>query len=226
MDKQRARLLRAKKLGVLLRNAREAAGKSRREVAEVLGVRTSQISAYERGAKAPSLPELEAISYFLGVAPEHFLGDELVAEVPLPPTKPLPLPRLIAIRQRILAATLRREREAANLTLSAVARQAELSLGRLRSYEAAEKPIPLPELESIAEVLGLYLTDLMDQEGPLGEWRIQLQQIRAFLELPSELRAFIAKPVNRPYLELAQRLSEMSAAKLRAVAESLLEITL
>jgi len=37
---------------------------------------------------------------------------------------------------------------------------------------------------------------------------------------------FISKPVNRPYLQLAQRLSEMSVEKLRMVAEGLLEITL
>ena len=47
-----------------------------------------------------------------------------------------------------------------------------------------------------------------------------------FKEMPPELQAFVAKPINLPYLELAQRLSEMSVDKLRAVAEGLLEITL
>jgi hypothetical protein len=44
--------------------------------------------------------------------------------------------------------------------------------------------------------------------------------------MPSELQSFVVKPINQPYLELAQRLSEMSVEKLRAVAEGLLEITL
>jgi len=39
------------------------------------------------------------------------------------------------------------------------------------------------------------------------------------------VRAFISKPVNLPYLELAMRLSDLSAEKLRGVAEGLLEIT-
>jgi hypothetical protein len=47
-----------------------------------------------------------------------------------------------------------------------------------------------------------------------------------FAELSPELQDFLSKPINRPYLELAQRLSEMDVEKLRAVAEGLLEITL
>jgi hypothetical protein len=44
--------------------------------------------------------------------------------------------------------------------------------------------------------------------------------------MPVELRQFVAQPVNRPYLELARKLSHMSTEKLRSVAEDLLEITL
>ena len=40
------------------------------------------------------------------------------------------------------------------------------------------------------------------------------------------MQQFVSKPVNQPYLELAQRLSEMSVERLRSVAEGLLEITL
>jgi hypothetical protein len=46
-----------------------------------------------------------------------------------------------------------------------------------------------------------------------------------FLELSPELQAFVSKPINRPYLELAQRLSEMSVDKLRSVGEGNLEVT-
>jgi hypothetical protein len=40
------------------------------------------------------------------------------------------------------------------------------------------------------------------------------------------LQSFVSQPINRPYIELAQRLSEMPTAKLRTIAEGLLEITL
>jgi hypothetical protein len=40
------------------------------------------------------------------------------------------------------------------------------------------------------------------------------------------MQEFACKPVNRPYLELAMKLSNMSTEKLRSVAEDLLDITL
>ena len=50
--------------------------------------------------------------------------------------------------------------------------------------------------------------------------------VEQFLDLPEELQAFVCLPVNRPYLELALKLSDMSKDKLRSVAEDLLDITL
>ena len=44
--------------------------------------------------------------------------------------------------------------------------------------------------------------------------------------LSEELRSFISKPTNLPFLELAVKLSKMDAKKLRDIAESILEITL
>ena len=45
------------------------------------------------------------------------------------------------------------------------------------------------------------------------------------MALPLEMQVFVSKPINRPYLELAMRLNDMSVDKLRGVAEGLLEIT-
>jgi hypothetical protein len=39
------------------------------------------------------------------------------------------------------------------------------------------------------------------------------------------MQNFVCKPVNRPYLELAKKLSGMSTDKLRSLAEDILEIT-
>jgi hypothetical protein len=64
-----------------------------------------------------------------------------------------------------------------------------------------------------------------DQHGPIGKWREQKGNVHKFLDLPPDMQQFVSKPVNRPYVELAMRLSELSTEKLRAVAEVLLEIT-
>ena len=52
------------------------------------------------------------------------------------------------------------------------------------------------------------------------------QAAQKFKDLSSEVQDFVCQPVNRPYLELAMKLSSMSRDKLRSVAEGLLDITL
>jgi hypothetical protein len=49
--------------------------------------------------------------------------------------------------------------------------------------------------------------------------------IKDFQNLPADIQLFVSKPVNRPYIDLAIRLSGMSVEKLRSLAEVLLEIT-
>ena len=225
MDSQRARKLKAKKIGVLLQDARLALGRSRKALADELGMSSAQLAAYERGEKAPSLPELEALAFALRVPLEHFWGSEVLLESSATGEE-VDLARLVAVRQRKIGAKLQQLRESAGLTLAETARRAGITPHRLRTYELAERPIPVPELEALAAALDVPVQSFMDTDGPIGEWLVQQRQIAGFLELPPELREFVSKPVNRPYLELAQRLSEMSVEKLRAVAEGLLEITL
>jgi hypothetical protein len=57
-------------------------------------------------------------------------------------------------------------------------------------------------------------------------FRSRQKAIQDFLQLPPDLQEFVCKPINRPYLDLAIKLSGMSTDKLRGVAEDLLDITL
>ncbi len=51
--------IRAKKLGILIRDARMASRRSAKECAAAINVTNGVFKAYEEGRKAPSLPELE-----------------------------------------------------------------------------------------------------------------------------------------------------------------------
>ena len=63
--------LRARKLGVLMRDARIAARRSPDDCARAIGVSRGVLRAYEEGRRAPSLPELEILAYYLeGRLPE------------------------------------------------------------------------------------------------------------------------------------------------------------
>jgi len=216
--------LRTKKLGVLIRDARLAARKTLSECAKLVGVTSGVLRAWEEGRKAPSLPELEVLAYSLHLPLHHFWSKDAMSDDESV-TDSFNLPALIAIRQRLVGALLRQQRENASLSLQTLSEQSGLSTARLKSYELGERPIPLPELEGLVALLGGQIETIFDQTGRIGQWMIQQKAIQDFLILTPELQNFVCKPVNRPYLELAMKLSGMSTQKLRSVAEDLLDIT-
>lgn len=216
--------IRAKKLGVLLRDARKVSGKSLKDCAAAIGVSTRRIGSFERGDISPSLPEIEGLAFFLGAHFDHFLGDG--ALVSGDQSTDVNIDKKIAIRQRIVGAKLRVSRQEAGLSMADISEEIGVTTHILRLYERGERPIPLPELEIILQMLNLSIEEFRDQSSSVGQWINQKRSIEQFLELPPDLQSFIAKPVNLPYLQLAQRLSEMSVDRLRSVAEGLLDITL
>ena len=216
--------LRSRKLGVLIRDARLAGRKTMPECARITGVSAGIFRAWEEGRRSPSLPELEVLSYALNLPLNHFWSKE-AKSVAAPLTETMNLPAFVRIRQRLIGALLRQVREKASISLRALSELAGISTARLRAYELGERPIPLPELEGLTALLGGQVEMLFDQTGPIGLWMIQQKAIQDFLQLPTELQNFVCKPVNRPYVELALKLSGMSTDKLRSVAEDLLDIT-
>jgi transcriptional regulator with XRE-family HTH domain len=225
MDMQAQITLRAKKLGTLIRDARIASRRSIKECANAINVTNGVFKAYEEGRKAPSLPELETLVYYLELPIDHFWSNEAMSDAPERISE-LDLPRLTGLRHRMIGAFLRQERMDASLSMKAVSEQSGISTRRLKNYEMGERPIPLPELEVLLNILGGRIETFFDQGGPIGLWMTQQKAIQQFLDMPVELQNFVCQPINRPYLDLARKLSEMSTDKLRSVAEDLLDITL
>lgn len=217
--------IRSKKLGILIRDARLASRRSTKECAAAINVSNGIFKAYEEGRRAPSLPELETLVYYLELPINHFWKNETLSDAPARVAE-LNLPRLTGLRHRMIGALLRQARMNASLSLKSVAEQTGISTSRLKRYELGERPIPLPELEAILKALGGRIETFFDQGGPVGQWMNQQKAIQQFLDMPFELQNFVCQPVNRPYLDLARKLSEMSTDKLRSVAEDLLDITL
>lgn len=221
---QQATQLRTRKLGLLIYDARISRNRSVEQCARVMGLTPAQYEQIEAGLLAPSLPQLEAFAYYLDIPLEHFwsaqslLGQGL--EEPFEQS-----PAYVALRHKIIGARLRMTRQTLNLTLQQMEEKTAIPKERIETYELGEKPLPLPELEILTAHLQIRMEELFDQRGPIGKWRAERIAIQRFMELPEDVREFICKPVNLPYLKLAMRLSELSVEKLRAVAEGLLEIT-
>src|SRR3990172_3991557 len=101
MDMQAQITIRSKKLGILIRDARLASRRSTRECATAINVTNSVFNAYEEGRKAPSLPELETLVYYLELPINHFWSNETISAAPARISE-LNLPRLTGLRQRMI----------------------------------------------------------------------------------------------------------------------------
>ena len=109
MSQNQAIELRAKIIGVLLRDARLAARKTKKEVGEAIGVSTATISSYELGRKSPSLPEIEIFCLFLSIPINHFWSAETMSEQPGPANN-LHVEQLLDLRKGIIAAMVAKAR--------------------------------------------------------------------------------------------------------------------
>ena len=125
MDKNKMLMqIRMKKLAILIGDARRVSSRSAEECAVVMGVSTEEFQSIERGKTAPSLPQLEALAYYLDVPVEHFWSNKVLTDnKALDLTTNLTLRRL---RDRYLGTRLRQLRTEASLTPQALAEKTSL----------------------------------------------------------------------------------------------------
>lgn len=225
MDPKLAVILRTKKLGILIRDARLAVGKSMKECGEAIDASSSKISSFEKGKKSPSLPELELLSFFLNVPITRFWKDE-IKSTESTTLEEFHIEHGLILRDRTIGKTLEEARKNTNLTYKDIREETGIPLTRMKKYEQGESPIPLPELELLSNLLEINIPAFFNSDTTVGKWVVTQNSIEDFLKLPPEMQRFVSKPVNLPYLELAQKLSSLSTDQLRSVAEGLLEITI
>jgi transcriptional regulator with XRE-family HTH domain len=183
-----------------------------------------QFAGRPKSARTPLVFPLELLSLFLDVPMDHFWGKQSRQQPGLP--EPIrEQARTLALRQKLIGASIRLGRTNASLSPAQLAEKTGLAVDTITQYESGQTSIPLPELEVIAAALDSPVESFFDQKGPIGKQRLQREMIEQFEGLSPELQNFVTQPVNLPYLELAIRLSHMDVQKLRSVAEGLLEIT-
>jgi transcriptional regulator with XRE-family HTH domain len=217
--------IRRKIIGVLLQGARMRAGRTKKECADAIGVSVATFTQFEEGRKDISLPQLELLAYALKVPVSTFFKDKeqdkLVSEEP-----ELPGDQVMQLRQRIIGVLLRQARAQAGKTQKDVAEALGISPRRITQYEYGHRAVPIAELQQMADFLRLPITYFLDEGvGRVGQ-REQLQsQFERFSELPDDVREFVSRYTNLPYLRVAVRIADMDADRIRGIAEGLLDIT-
>ncbi len=219
--------LKAKQLGVKLANFRQQRGISLKDLSHRTGISYHKLEHSEHGESTLSLPQLELVALTFGIAADEIFTNDL-KKVEIPPISEEDHKNYSSVRDRVIGMQIYKQRSEKAVSPRSLAQSCEITPEELNEFESGEKSIPLPLLESFCKELEINLSDLISKktshptvmkESPTGE--------ESYLpdHLSEELRAFIENPANVPYLELAKRLSDMDAVKLRNIAEGLLEIT-
>ena len=216
--------LRRLTIGRLIRNAREAAGRTQQDCARFAGISAKRLAAYEEGEREPDLTELEALAYFLNVPIQTLIYEEEARR--LPQVRLNNLPALMQLRTRVVGARLKQARMEKGESLKEAAQAIGLTSGQLNSYELGRRPMPMTLLEKAMAHFGLCLEQLLDLGiGPIGEAQLRLEQHTRFDRLPAEVRAFVTDPASLPHLQMAMHLSKLPASDLRSMARILRQIT-
>ncbi|MEM9774014.1 MAG: helix-turn-helix transcriptional regulator [Chloroflexota bacterium] len=215
--------IRAKILGVLVRDARIHAGRSLAETGAALGVSAEMLEQIERGDQIPDMPFLEALSMYLNVSFERFWGDQTLGGYPVGDYG-----ELLSKRRSGIAAQIKSMREEAGKSVEEMAKDAGMDAAYLSQLENGETAVTVFDAEKITNGLSVSVSVLQDKlvDSPLREHEELQKLIKQLRELPEDLRAFIAQPVNQPYLSMAMKLSKMEVNRMRDFAADILEITL
>jgi transcriptional regulator with XRE-family HTH domain len=216
--------LRARILGVLLRDARLANGTTEAELANALSVSEDQVRDWEFGREAPSLPHLEMIAYYLGVPVSHFWNTKTISGEQ--EERRVPEAQYSELRDRVIGAKLTLARKDAKLSQEELAKATGTTPEEIAAYEFGQLSIPFTVLTSLSITLRKSLGYFLEDGNRVGSWLSLQDEYQRFSELPEELRAFVTQPVNQPFIDIAMRLSRLKVQELREVGENILNITL
>ena len=216
--------IRAKMVGVLLRDSRISAARTIEDCARLLRIPPAQIETWELGDQTPTLPQLELLAYYLDVPVSQFWGMDTL-KISRGGRESMQ-PEYIGLRNRMIGALLRQAREGAGMSIDELSEITGLPSAQISSYELGELAPPIHELSTLAGGVNKNLSHFLESDSQIGELLATLEMWKHFSELPEEVRAFAANPVNIGFIQLAVMFSKMPAEQLRQVGASILDITM
>jgi transcriptional regulator with XRE-family HTH domain len=190
----------------------------------MVGVAAETFQGWEYGEGVPSLPQLEILAFYLGVPVSHFWSQNTLREEYEGERRSEK--DYMQLRTRMVGVLLRQAREEAGMTVEELAEDARLAAEDIKQYEMGDKTIPMHELTVMARSVNKTMDYFLDSSGMIGELLATREEWKHFSELPDDVRAFAANPVNIGFIEIAIMLSQMPTEKLRRVGSSIVDITM
>ncbi len=161
--------IRTKKLGLLIYDARLAAGKTLEECAQMTGIDENKLNSIEKGYIAPSLPEVEIISYVFNIPTEHFWGNKTLSTQKAT-NMAEKFQQLLSLRHRMIGANIMKKRTQNSLSPNDLAEKVGIDLETFNQYENGTQEVSIPHLELIAKALQCPIEDFFKFKG--NYWRM------------------------------------------------------
>ncbi len=217
--------IKAKKFGVRLAAFRQKKGLTTEIMSQWTGISSEKLQGIEQGEFTATLPEIELIALKMGFPPETIIAGEIQPPTAAAATEDT-VQQYVDLRNRMIALILRKTRLEQGLSFESVASKCSLETNEVEQYESGSKSIPLPVLESLCAAYQIPVFSLISQKNAIvSSPTADTSRFQSNHDLPEDISDFVNNPANLPYLELARKLSELDAVKLRSIAEGLLEIT-
>lgn len=223
-DHAEAYRLRARILGLMVRDARISAARTLEDCARLLGLSVETIEAWELGDNVPDLPQLEMLAYYLEVPISHFWGMDTINRDPT--HRRATQESYFSLRHRMIGALLRQAREDMGVSVETLAENSGVTPDQLTAYEMGEAPIPMSELAVLSSQVKQNMDYFIETSGYIGELLKIREEWKRFTGLDEEVRRFAANPTNLGFMRIAMMFSQMPTEQLRKVAEGMLDITM
>ncbi len=208
-----------------LSKARDACGKSLKEVSDLVGIPSSRLSNYEKGKYVPPLPELESISYIYRIPIFALIGkSELRTFIHSPNTSQFQ--NLVKIRRELISTRLHLAIEEMEMSYKDLSNKTGITYGSIKRYEDGESEPSIEELIQLAEALNIDFSDFEDRDSPIGTWQQFQTNIKEMKLVPDDLINFFINPDNIAKLVLARKISDIgieSLVELNTAISDLLE---
>jgi transcriptional regulator with XRE-family HTH domain len=140
--------VRARILGVLIKDARAAKGLSESDCATEVGIPLEYYREWELGVRAPTLPQLEMLAYYVGVPVSRFWDTKTIGAEQ--EARHVPNEAYTDLRDRVVGTQLRVARKEAALSQEELAAATGLNVGDIDAYELGQHAIPGTDLTSLA----------------------------------------------------------------------------
>jgi transcriptional regulator with XRE-family HTH domain len=191
--------LRNRILGAMIMQTRSRKNLSRDDLATMTALSLEEVTAYELGLAPLPVTDLEEITRILQIEMHDWIDSYAI------PTRDM----VRAVR----TVEVEQPEEPAHQTVQATAAVEQTGPVAAGPVQAASVEAPIILAPIVSQLKSGETIEITDLDAILGD------------KIPKELADFIANPVNKQYLLLANNLSHMPADQLRRIAESLLEIT-